>query len=162
MATQLRFPFDAGPDRSRARRVGPRLCVQVIHDGSAPYPDPVRGSYDVYAMLRDEAARWDREHFVTIMLDNKHHVIGIEDVSIGSLSASIVHPREIFKGLILANAAAFLVAHNHPSGSPTPSTEDIEITRRLRQAAEIIGIRFLDHIVIGRGGFVSFLDDGYW
>ena len=68
----------------------------------------------------------------------------------------------MFKALLLANAAAFAVAHNHPSGDPTPSKEDIEITRRLREAADMFGIRMLDHIVIGRERYVSFVDDGYW
>ncbi len=68
----------------------------------------------------------------------------------------------MFKAIILANAAAFIVAHNHPSGDPAPSRDDIEITRRLKEAAEILGVRFLDHIVIGRGRYVSFVEDGYW
>ena len=80
----------------------------------------------------------------------------------GTLSASLIHPREVFKAIILANAAAFLAVHNHPSGDPTPSREDIDITRRLRSVADIFGVRFLDHVIIGTEGFVSFVDDGYW
>ncbi len=107
-------------------------------------------------------ATWDRERFLTLLLDNKHTLIGVEEVSVGSLTSSIVHPREVFKAIILANAAAFMMAHNHPSGDPTPSREDLEITRRLREIAEVLGVRCLDHIVIGAGRYVSFVNDGYW
>ncbi|MCK6553903.1 DNA repair protein RadC [Candidatus Binatia bacterium] len=125
-------------------------------------PIPFRGSADIYALLREEAATWDRERFITLILDNKHNLIGVEEVSVGTLTAALVHPREVFKALLLANAAAFVVAHNHPSGDPTPSKEDIEITRRLREVADLFGIRMLDHVVIGRDRYVSFVDDGYW
>jgi DNA repair protein RadC len=142
--------------------IGPRVRIEMIREDRPIYPEPIRGTYDVYALLRDEALKWDREHFLTIALDNKHHVIAIEEVAVGSLTSAIVCPREVMKGLVLCNAAAFVAVHNHCSGQPAPSPEDIAITRRLREAAEIMGIRFLDHVIIGRGKYVSMSDDGYW
>ena len=93
----------------------------------------------------------DREVFSVILLDVKNRVIGINVVSIGSLSASVVHPREVFKAAILANAANIILTHNHPSGDPAPSKEDINITARLVQAGRLIDIPVLDHIIIGDG-----------
>lgn len=100
----------------------------------------------------------DREHFVVVGLDAKHAVIGINTVSIGSVTLSIVHPREVFKPAILMNASAVLLAHNHPSGDPTPSREDRALTRRLKDAGELVGITVLDHVVLGDGRYYSFAD----
>jgi DNA repair protein RadC len=80
----------------------------------------------------------------------------------GSLTASIVHPRDVFAQVVRHFAAAIVFVHNHPSGSPEPSKENIEITRRLREVGDLIGVRVLDHIIIGKGRYVSFVDDGYW
>lgn len=104
----------------------------------------------------------DREQFWSVALDNKHRIVGVEEAARGSLTCTVVHPREVFKSLILASAAAAIFVHNHPSGDPTPSREDMEITRRLREVGELIGIRILDHLVIGHGRYVSMTDDGYW
>lgn len=97
----------------------------------------------------------DREHFVAVFLDARHNVNGVHVVSVGSLSASIVHPREVFKGALLANAGGLVVMHNHPSGDPEPSPEDVAVTRRLRQAGELLGVDVLDHIVVTPRSFVS-------
>lgn len=102
-----------------------------------------------------------KESFITCHLDNKNRLIAIETVSVGSLTASIVHPREVFKSALLSSAAAIVAVHNHPSGDPEPSREDLDITRRLKEGAELLGIRFLDHVIIGRDGrFVSLADRG--
>lgn len=90
----------------------------------------------------------DREYFAALLLDGKNRITSIYQVSQGSLNQSIVHPRETFKAAILANAAGVILAHNHPTGDLTPSREDIEITRRLREAGELLGIRVLDHVII--------------
>jgi len=105
-------------------------------------------------------AELDREAFVVLLLDQKNRVTGVHVVSIGSLAASLVHPREVFKTAILANAAAVLVVHNHPSGDPTPSREDREITERLVQCGQTLGIPVLDHVVIAADGYRSFADAG--
>lgn len=91
-------------------------------------------------------------------LDAKHAVIGINTVSIGSVTMSIVHPREVFKPLILMNASAVLLAHNHPSGDSTPSQEDRALTRRLKDSGELLGITVLDHVVMGEDRYYSFAD----
>jgi DNA repair protein RadC len=124
--------------------------------------EPFKGSYDVYAHFRERLAAETVEHFIAVLLDNKHRKIRDVTLSIGSLTASIVHPRDVFSRVIREAVAAIVLVHNHPSGDPTPSAEDLEITRRLRGVAELIGVRILDHVIIGKGRFVSFVDDGYW
>lgn len=103
----------------------------------------------------------DREIFTILMLNIKHKVIGIHDVSVGSLTASVVHPREVFKAACLANAAALIIAHNHPSGDPTPSKEDMNITQNLITAGKLMDIPVLDHIVVGDDKFISFKQEGF-
>jgi DNA repair protein RadC len=124
--------------------------------------EPFRGSGDVYSHFRERLGGEKREHFYAVLLDNKHRKIKDVSVSLGSLTASIVHPRDVFMPVVRESAAAVIFVHNHPSGDPTPSKEDIEITRRLREAGDLMGVRVLDHVVIGKGRYVSFVDDGYW
>ena len=104
----------------------------------------------------------DREVFVVAMLTVRHRLIGLHTVSVGCLTSSLVHPREVFKPAILAGCcAALLMAHNHPSGDPEPSAEDIALTRRLTSAGQLLGIEILDHLVIGEAGrFVSLRERG--
>jgi len=120
----------------------------------------VKSPEDVYHFLREKMRYYDREHFKAVFLNTKHHVITVETISVGSLNSSLVHPRELFKNSIKRSAAALILAHNHPSGDPTPSIEDIEITRRLVEVGNIIGIQVLDHIVIGESSFVSLKEQG--
>ena len=98
----------------------------------------------------------DREKFICMHLNIKNQIISFEIVSTGSLTSSIVHPREVYKGAILSNSASVIFMHNHPSGDPEPSIDDIEITKRLEKAGEILGINVLDHIIVASGGFYSF------
>jgi DNA repair protein RadC len=95
-------------------------------------------------------------------LDAKHRLIGVNTVSIGSLTTSIAHPREVFRPAVLLPTAAVVLAHNHPSGDPSPSGEDIELTKRLREVGELLGIRVLDHVILGDGKHYSFADAGPW
>lgn len=115
---------------------------------------------DVSNLLMAEMRRYDREYFKALCLNTKNQVISIETVSIGSLSASIVHPRELFKNPIKRSSAALILVHNHPSGDPTPSSEDIEVTQRLCEAGKILGIEVLDHIIIGDRKFTSLREKG--
>lgn len=108
------------------------------------------------AMLQDEPA----EVFGILCLTTKHRVIAYHEVSRGSLDATLVHPREVFKAAILANAAAIILTHNHPSGDPTPSPDDVALTQRLVGAGELLGIDVLDHVIIGDGRWVSFRELG--
>jgi DNA repair protein RadC len=108
---------------------------------------------DVDGLLRGRIANLDRENFVVVLLNTKNEVLGFPTVSVGTLSASLVHPREVFKPAIRASAAGVILAHNHPSGRIGPSREDREVTRRLKEASEIIGIEVLDHVILGDGYF---------
>jgi DNA repair protein RadC len=113
-----------------------------------------------YLYMRPKCRRLDREHFWRIDLDARSNVLGYETVSIGTISASLVHPREVFKGALLSNAAAIIIAHNHPSQDTSPSPEDKEATRRIQKAGELLGIPLLDHLVLGDSSFFSFKEAG--
>jgi DNA repair protein RadC len=116
---------------------------------------PIRGPEDVLAHVRD-LPRARREHFVVLLLNARHELERRETVSIGSLNASIVHPREVFLPAILHSAASLVLVHNHPSGDPEPSEEDLSITRRLIEVGELVGIGVLDHVIVATRGTVSF------
>lgn len=140
----------------------PRFRVTLVCEAAGPESGaPVQASTTAAALLRPCFNGLDREQFLVCGLDAKHRIIGINIVSIGSLTLSIVHPREVFKPLILMNAAAFICAHNHPSSDPTPSPEDRLLTQRLRQGADLLGITLLDHLVLGEDRYVSFADEGW-
>ncbi len=124
--------------------------------------EPFTGAYQVYAHFRERLAAETVEHFIAVLLDNKNRKLRDVEVGLGSLTSTVVHPRDVFSRVIRDSAAAVLFVHNHPSGDAIPSREDLEITRRLRDVGELVGVRVLDHIVIGKGRFVSFVDDGYW
>ncbi|QSQ09528.1 hypothetical protein H0A61_01899 [Koleobacter methoxysyntrophicus] len=115
---------------------------------------------DVRNLLMEEMRYLDKEYFKIILLNIKNQVIHVEDVSVGSLNSSIVHPREIFKIAIRRSSAALILVHNHPSGDPTPSGEDVEITRRLVESGKLLGIDVLDHIIIGDGRYTSLKEKG--
>jgi len=103
----------------------------------------------------------DRETFVVALLTVRHRILGLHTVSVGTLTSSLVHPRGVFKPAILSGSAALVLGHNHPSGDPEPSAEDLALTRRLASAGQLIGIEVLDHLVIGEAGrFVSLRQRG--
>ena len=110
----------------------------------------------IRASIKDKA----KEHFKLILLDTRNKIIGISTISIGTLNASLVHPREIFKEAIIHNSASVVLAHNHPSGDPEPSEEDLTITKRLVESGKILGIEVIDHIIIGKTNFSSFKERG--
>jgi DNA repair protein RadC len=111
--------------------------------------------FDTFSFLQDET----KEYFIALHLDGKNRILAVDICSIGSLNQSIVHPREVFKTALLSSAAAIILMHNHPSGDPTPSNEDLVVTRRLREVGDLIGIRILDHIVVG-STYYSFVERG--
>jgi DNA repair protein RadC len=111
-------------------------------------------------LVMSELRHAAREFFKALLLDSKNQVLRIATVSVGSLNESIVHPRELYREAIRHSAAAVIVVHNHPSGDPTPSAEDIEVTVRLRDAGRVVGIDLLDHLVIGDGRWVSLKERG--
>ncbi|MDI6892180.1 MAG: DNA repair protein RadC [Actinomycetota bacterium] len=110
---------------------------------------------DAADLLMSEMRYFDKEHFKALILNTKNEVLKVVDISIGSLNSAVVHPRELFKIAIKHSGAAVIVVHNHPSGDATPSSEDIALTKRLARAGEVLGIDFLDHIVVGDGEFTS-------
>jgi len=126
------------------RRIG-----QVRNPGRPVISSPA----DVERLLRGRIANLDRENFVVVLLNTKNEVIETSTVSVGTLDASLVHPREVFKPAVRASAASVILAHNHPSGKVEPSQEDREVTRRLGEAADILGIEVLDHVIVGDGYF---------
>jgi DNA repair protein RadC len=116
----------------------------------------------VYGHFRGRLPQLEREVFYVLLLDGKNRAQGEVLVSEGSLTAALVHPREVFAPAIREAAAAVILVHNHPSGDPTPSAEDRALTERLRQVGELVGIRVLDHVVIGRGRWASLAEEGRW
>lgn len=119
-------------------------------------PIAIRSPLDAVDFMRRVVTDDAREHFLALYLDGRHRPLAHQIVSIGTATASLVHPREVFQPAVLAGAAAIIVGHNHPSGDPSPSVEDHSVTRRLARAGEVLGIRVLDHVVWTRGvGYVS-------
>lgn len=137
-----------------------RLRVFVVREPARARKVAVTDAATVWRLFREMAEEWDREHFLSVALDGKGRAIGYEEVSVGTLTASLVHPREIFKSLFLVNAVSFILVHNHPSGDPTPSPEDVSLTARLRSVADIHGIKLLDHVILGQGRYASMMECG--
>jgi DNA repair protein RadC len=124
--------------------------VRSPQDGA----DAFREVFDVPSMTK--------EHFLLATLNTKNEIIGMHTIHIGTVNASVVHPREVYQQALLNNASSIIVCHNHPSGDPTPSREDIEVTKRLVEAGKVVGIDLLDHIVVGDGTrYVSLKEKGY-
>ncbi|MRX71426.1 DNA repair protein RadC [Bacillus lacus] len=121
----------------------------------------IRSPQDGADFVMEEMRFLTQEHFVCIYLNTKNQVLHKQTVFIGSLNASIVHPREVFKEAFRRSAASFICVHNHPSGDPSPSREDIDVTKRLAEAGKMIGIELLDHLIIGEQKFVSLKEKGY-
>jgi DNA repair protein RadC len=116
---------------------------------------------DVYTLMYPKMREQKKEKFITLCLDTKNQIIKEEVVSIGSLNASIVHPREVFKSALLESSASVIMVHNHPSGDPSPSREDIMVTEKMVEGGKLLGIDVLDHIIIGEGRYVSLKDEGF-
>jgi DNA repair protein RadC len=121
----------------------------------------IRSPEDGAEYIMEELRNLNQEHFVVLFLNTKNQIIHRQTIFIGSLNASIVHPREVFREAVKRSAASIIVAHNHPSGDPTPSQEDIHVTKRLAESGRMIGIELLDHLVIGDRKFVSLKEKGY-
>ncbi|WP_010651047.1 RadC family protein [Oceanobacillus massiliensis] len=121
----------------------------------------IRSPDDGADYIMEEMRNLTQEHFVVLFLNTKNQIIHRQTIFIGSLNASIVHPREVYREAVKRSAASIIVAHNHPSGDPTPSQEDIHVTRRLAESGKMIGIDLLDHLIIGDRKFVSLKEKGY-
>lgn len=121
----------------------------------------VRSPESAAEFVKEEIGDDDREVLLVLCLNTKNEVVAFHRAHVGALNASVVHPREIMKTLILNNAASFIMAHNHPSGNPQPSPEDIHVTKRFVEVSKIFGINFLDHIIVGHSRSVSLKEKGY-
>ncbi|WP_137743748.1 RadC family protein [Robertmurraya siralis] len=138
------------------------VSLKLVKESSLLYKErSVRSPEDGYRLLKLFLEEKDREHFIVASLDTKNQPVSINVCHIGSLNASLVHPREVMKSAILSNAASIIVGHNHPSGMSEPSKEDIEVTKRLVEAGKIIGIDVIDHIIVGEDSFTSLKEKGY-
>ena len=137
--------------------------IQLVPDKVLFKEETIKNSSGAAEIAMGELAKYDREVFAMMNINAKGQVININIVSIGDLCSSTTHPREVFKGCILSNAGSTIAFHNHPSGDPTPSEMDIQTTRRLCEAGEILGIPILDHLIIGNGSkrWVSMRACGY-
>lgn len=140
-----------------ALEIAKRYAQEEMKEGAT-----FRSSAEVFNHYREHLGNLKKEEFHVLLLDAKNRKIKDVRISEGSLTSSLVHPREVFNPVIRESAAAVILIHNHPSGDPTPSQEDLQITRRLREVGDVMGVRVLDHLVVGKGKYVSFVDDGYW
>ncbi|HTK70018.1 MAG TPA: DNA repair protein RadC [Candidatus Eisenbacteria bacterium] len=143
--------------------MGPARAAQLLaaaEIGRRIWPDAdpiplVRGPETIFELTAD-IRRSNREHFVGFYLNSRNQVLRREIISIGSLNASIVHPREVFIPALAVSAASLILAHNHPSGDPSPSEEDLAITRRIAESGRLLGVELLDHVVVAREAYTSF------
>ena len=156
---ELRAIKGIGP----AKSAGLKACMEIarrLRQKKWEVGDALRSSEDVFRHFADRLAKEKREIFYVVLLNNKNRKIREVKISEGSLTASLVHPREVYNPVIRESAAAVIFVHNHPSGDPAPSPEDMEITRRLKEVGEVMGIRVLDHVVVGHDRYFSFSDKG--
>ena len=136
------------------------IRLEVVRENPVKYIQ-IRSAQEIYTEFQESMLKSPNEVFKSVHLNSKNVILGVETISIGSLTSSLVHPREVYKGAIINNSASILFMHNHPSGDPKPSNDDIEITQRLKQAGDILGIKVLDHIIFGdsKNHFFSFVDE---
>ena len=138
------------------------VSIKMVKESSFLYQTrQILSPNDAYEMIKEQLEGLDREQFIIACLNTKNEPTNISVVSVGSLNKAIVHPREVFKTAILSNAASVMAFHNHPSGETTPSQQDIQLTHRLYEAGELLGIKLLDHLIIGDGTFTSLKEKGY-
>lgn len=140
------------------------VSLKVIKDKEVQASIPsrsIKSPKDVVEVLQQLIGFNDREHCILLTLDTKNQINAIHTISIGSLNSSIVHPREVFKLAIKTNAASIILSHNHPSGNPEESKEDINISKRLKEAGKILGIELLDHIIVVEDSYRSLREQGY-
>lgn len=149
-----------GPRRLAKLEASVELGRRALAARAARKAVAVSTPEDVVDLMRPVVSGLDREHFYALALNTKNRLLKVIEVSIGSLNASIVHPRELFREVIAVSAASVVVCHCHPSGDPTPSGADIQLTRRLVKAGDVLGIEVLDHVVIGGNEHASLRDLG--
>ena len=138
------------------------VSIKMVKESSFLYQTrKISSPKDAYEMIKEQLEGLDREQFIIACLNTKNEPTNISVVAVGILNKAIVHPREVFKTAILSNAASIMAFHNHPSGETTPSQQDIQLTNRLYEAGELLGIKLLDHLIIGDGTFTSLKEKAY-
>lgn len=142
------------------RRSWRRVRLSLVRERSEQ-PFTMRHGGDVVSLVRAFLGDDPRERFVVVYLDTRHRPIAVHEAHVGTCDSSPVHPREVFGPAVSLAATAIVVAHNHPSGDPTPSAEDRAVTQRLRDAGTLLGIQLLDHVVVGSARYFSFADEGF-
>ena len=139
----------------------PIVSLRIVRDnGVMVKRENIRSPMDAAAILQERMKDLDREVFTVVHLDTRNNILSIYDAFIGTINSNHIRVADIFKVAIISNAAAILVAHNHPSGDPTPSPEDVSLTKTLKAAADILDVQLLDHLVIGADRFVSMREHG--
>jgi DNA repair protein RadC len=146
----------------RMRSIRSVYRTEVIREDMPAYIATTRYSspLQVFEMFKD-LNQETKEQFLCLHLDGKNRIVCMDRVSVGSMNQAIVHPREVFKSAVLSSAASVILLHNHPTGDPEPSQADIQITKKLRECGDLLGIPVLDHIIIGDGQYISLLEGGY-
>ncbi|MFS0688975.1 DNA repair protein RadC [Sporosarcina sp. 179-K 8C2 HS] len=155
---------EEGMTHNQALRVhsGMLIARKMRSAGKADSRYVIRSPEDAAAYMMAEMTNLTQEHFVVIFLNVKNEVLHKKTIFIGSLNSSIVHPREVYKEAVKHSAASIICFHNHPSGRPDPSPEDIEVTKRLAKAGSVMGVELIDHVVIGDHQFISLKEKGYF
>jgi len=144
-----------GPSKAAQIKAAFELSKRLEDSSDKDQKTTVKSPEDAIKSVKNQLKGKKKEHFLVLSLDTRNHLINTQTISIGSLDSSIVHPREVFKEAISSTAASVIFAHNHPSGDPTPSEDDIKLTKRLVEAGEILGIEVLDHIIICDKDYIS-------
>ncbi len=148
------------PKKEKLRSIKIVQVMLVKDSGNYYRTKPIRGQADAASIVKEFLAGEDREVFLAINLDNSNKINSINVVAIGTLDMTLVHPREIFKTAILSNSNGIIIAHNHPSGNPNPSEDDIKLTRQLFECGKLLGIRIFDHIILGEDEYASIRLEG--
>ncbi|MFD2728446.1 RadC family protein [Enterococcus camelliae] len=133
-----------------------------VHLASQPKLGKIQSSYAVAQQLMEEMKDYRQEHLLCLYLNTKNEIIKKETLFVGSLNQSVAHPREIFKGAVRVSAARMILSHNHPSGNPQPSSNDLQFTKRVKECGEMMGIEVLDHLIIGDGQYISLREEGFF
>ncbi|MDI6710547.1 MAG: DNA repair protein RadC [Thermoanaerobacterales bacterium] len=149
-----------GPAKAAQVKAALELARRLAASRQAARP-VVRTPDDAAAVVMEEFRHLDREHFAALVLNTKNQVLAVERVAVGTLNTTTVHPREVFKCAVRRSAAALILVHNHPSGDPTPSRQDLELTKRLAAAGDVMGISILDHLIIGDNRYTSLKAEGH-
>jgi len=150
----------SAPERQARKRID-IVSIRMVRDSSVLYPvRQINSPCDAARVFRQFIGDADREQFVVCNLDVKNQPLSLHIASVGTVSSSLVHPREVFKAALLSNASSVVLGHNHPSGDPTPSREDREVTKRLVEAGRLVGIEVLDHVILGGERHVSLREEG--